>query len=63
MALLWGVKPFLIDFSETPSVDAKTAMVILKERAMVNNGDTIVFVCDAEIDGHRHKTLQLHEVC
>jgi len=62
LAILWGVKPFMIEVKESPAENAVKAMEILKEQTLTRTGDTVVFVSDAEINGRYLKSLQLHIV-
>ena len=44
--LLWGVAPFVIEFSDDPEATILRAQKLLRERGMLNKGDQIVIISD-----------------
>ena len=62
LRLIWGIEPFLMDFSEDPELTIQAAIKRLKEEGSVESGDQIVTVTNVLADGKVVESIQLREV-
>ena len=62
LRLIWGIEPFLMDFSDNPELTIKNAIEKLKEEDWVENGDQIVTVTNVFAGGKVVESIQLREV-
>lgn len=62
LRLIWGVEPFLMDFSDNPELTIKNAIEKLKEEDWVENGDQLVTVTNVFAGGKVVESIQLREV-
>ncbi len=62
LRLIWGIEPFLMDFSQDPEITIQEAIKRLKEKELVENGDQIVTVTNVLADGKVVESIQLREV-
>jgi len=62
LRLIWGIEPFLMDFSEDPELTIQAAIKRLKEEGSVESGDHIVTVTNVLADGKVVESIQLREV-
>ena len=61
LRLIWGIDPFLMDFSNDPEVTIQDALKRLKSENRVEIGDQIVMVTNVLADG-KVESIQLREV-
>ena len=62
LRLIWGIDPFLMDFSNDPEVTIQDALKRLKSENRVEIGDQIVMVTNVLADGKVVESIQLREV-
>ncbi len=61
MLILWGIEPFLLQFSEDMESTVEDALRILLERSWVNPGDSLVFVSNVFARNRLVDTIQLRK--
>ncbi len=62
LRLVWGIEPFLMDFSDDPEQTIQEAIKRLKREKYVEAGDQIVMVTNVLADGKVVESIQLREV-
>ncbi len=62
LRLVWGIEPFLMDFSDDPEQTIQEAIKRLKREKYVEVGDQIVMVTNVLADGKVVESIQLREV-
>lgn len=63
LTLLWGVKPFQLDFSEDPEETVSKAIQLLREKNLTSTGDNIVITSDMMVkDNNTVNTIQVRRV-
>ena len=62
LRLIWGIEPYLIDFSEDPELTIQDAIKMLLSENRVEIGDQIVMVTNVLADGKVVESIQLREV-
>ena len=62
LRLIWGIEPFLMEFSENPELTIENAIEKLKEENWVGNGDQLVTVTNVFAGGKVIESIQLREV-
>jgi pyruvate kinase len=62
LRLIWGIEPFLMDFSDDPEVTIQDAIKRLSLENRVETGDQIVTVTNVLADGKVVESIQLREV-
>ena len=62
LRLIWGIEPFLINFSENPELTIKNAIQKLKHEEWVESGDQLVTVTNVFAGGRVVESIQLREV-
>ena len=62
LRLIWGIEPFLMDFSENPELTIKNAIEKLKKEDWVKSGDQLVTVTNVFAGGKVIESIQLREV-
>jgi len=62
LRLIWGIEPYLMDFSEDPEMTIQDAIKRLKKEGRVETGDQIVTVTNVLADGKVVESIQLREV-
>ncbi|HAF58099.1 MAG TPA: pyruvate kinase [Opitutae bacterium] len=62
LRLIWGIEPYLMDFSEDPEITIQSAIKRLKLEKRVEQGDQIVMVTNVLADGKVVESIQLREV-
>lgn len=62
LRLIWGIEPFLMEFSENPEITIENAIEKLKEENWVENGDQLVTVTNVFAGGKVIESIQLREV-
>ena len=62
LRLIWGIEPFLMNFSENPELTIKNAIQKLKHEEWVESGDQLVTVTNVFAGGKVVESIQLREV-
>ena len=62
LRLIWGIEPFLMEFSQDPEQTIQEAIKRLIEEERVESGDQIVTVTNVLADGKVVESIQLREV-
>jgi pyruvate kinase len=62
LRLIWGIEPFLMEFSENPELTIENAIEKLKVENWVENGDQLVTVTNVFAGGKVIESIQLREV-
>jgi pyruvate kinase len=62
LRLIWGIEPFLMNFSENPELTIKNAIQKLKHEEWVESGDQLVTVTNVFAGGRVVESIQLREV-
>ena len=62
LRLIWGIEPFLMDFSDDPEITIQEAIKRLQKESRVEKGDQIVMVTNVLADGKVVESIQLREV-
>jgi pyruvate kinase len=62
LRLIWGIEPFLMNFSENPELTIKNAIEKLKKEQWVETGDQLVTVTNVFAGGKVVESIQLREV-
>ncbi len=62
LRLVWGIEPYLMEFSENPETTIQEAIKRLKSEDRVSIGDQIVMVTNVLADGKVVESIQLREV-
>jgi pyruvate kinase len=62
LRLIWGIEPFLMNFSENPEITIKNAIDKLVEEGWVESGDQLVTVTNVFAGGKVVESIQLREV-
>jgi pyruvate kinase len=62
LRLIWGIEPFLMNFSENPELTIKNAIHKLKHEEWVESGDQLVTVTNVFAGGRVVESIQLREV-
>ncbi len=62
LRLIWGIEPFLMEFSEDPEITIQEAIKRLQKESRVEKGDQIVMVTNVLADGKVVESIQLREV-
>ena len=62
LRLIWGIEPYLMDFSDDPEQTIQEAIKRLKAENRVEAGDQIVMVTNVLADGKVVESIQLREV-
>jgi pyruvate kinase len=62
LRLIWGVEPFLIDFSNDPEITIQVAIKKLVEEGWVHHGDHLVTVTNVFAHDKVVESIQLREV-
>ena len=62
LRLVWGIEPYLMEFSENPETTIQEAIKRLKSEDRVSVGDQIVMVTNVLADGKVVESIQLREV-
>jgi pyruvate kinase len=62
LVLPWGVKPFLIEFSDDPNTTILTALQRLREKQLCPVGSWLVVVTHVKAGGEVIETMQLRQV-
>ncbi len=62
LRLIWGIEPFLMNFSENPELTIKNAIQKLKKEDWVESGDQLVTVTNVFAGGKVVESIQLREV-
>ena len=62
LRLIWGIEPFLMNFSENPELTIKNAIEKLKKEGWVESGDQLVTVTNVFAGGKIVESIQLREV-
>ncbi len=62
LRLIWGIEPFLLDFSDDPEITVQNAIKKLKEEGWVDTSDQLVTVTNILADGKVIEGIQLREV-
>jgi pyruvate kinase len=62
LRLIWGIEPFLMNFSENPELTIKNAIEKLKNEGWVETGDQLVTVTNVFAGGKIVESIQLREV-
>nr|AIT70034.1 pyruvate kinase [Grateloupia catenata] len=63
LTLLWGVKPFHLDFSGDPEETISNAINLLLEKGLTSTGDNIVITSDMLVKGkNKVNTIQVRRV-
>jgi pyruvate kinase len=62
LRLIWGIEPFLMNFSENPEITIKNAIDKLVEEGWVESGDQLVTVTNVFTGGKVVESIQLREV-
>jgi pyruvate kinase len=62
LRLVWGIEPFIMDFSKDPEVTIQDAIKRLVKEDRVETGDQIVMVTNVLADGKVVESIQLREV-
>ncbi|MCH2155291.1 MAG: pyruvate kinase [Opitutales bacterium] len=59
LLILWGIEPFLMDFSDDPEQTIENAMAALKKRPWIESGDNVVCVTNVLTKGDIIDSIQL----
>ena len=62
LRLIWGVEPFMMNFSDDPELTIQSAIEKLKEECWVEIGDQLVTVTNVFASGKVVESIQLREV-
>ena len=62
LRLIWGIEPFMMDFSDDPELTIQNAIEKLKEESWVEIGDQLVTVTNVLASGKIVESIQLREV-
>jgi pyruvate kinase len=62
LAMLYGVRPFCIDFEDDPEETIQSAVRILKERSAVADGDLVIIVADVLGGSRLSNTAEMDRV-
>ena len=62
LRLIWGIEPFLMEFSDDPEQTIQEAIKRLQAEDLVDKGDQIVTVTNILADGKVVESIQLREV-
>ena len=62
LRLIWGIEPFMMDFSDDPEITIQNAIEKLKEESWVEIGDQLVTVTNVLASGKIVESIQLREV-
>ena len=62
LRLIWGIEPFMMDFSDDPERTIQNAIEKLKEESWVEIGDQLVTVTNVLASGKIVESIQLREV-
>jgi len=62
LRLIWGIEPFLMEFSDNPEITIQEAIKRLRKEGRVELGDQIVTVTNVLADGKVVESIQLREV-
>ena len=62
LRLIWGVEPFMMNFSDDPELTIQSAIEKLKEESWVEIGDQLVTVTNVFASGKVVESIQLREV-
>ena len=62
LLILWGVEPFLMDFSSDPEETIRNAFAYLKRRKWVKDGQTLVVITNALAQDKVIDTMQIRTV-
>ncbi len=62
LRLIWGIEPFLMEFSKDPEITIQNAIRRLQEQGWVHTGDHVITVTNVLADGKVVESIQLREV-
>ena len=62
LRLIWGIEPFLIDFSDDPETTVLTAIERLRSSGWIESGDQLVTVTNVFAHDKVVESIQLREV-
>ena len=62
LRLIWGIEPFLMDFSDDPEITVQNAIFRLKNEGWIEKGDQLVTVTNAFAHKRVFESIQLREV-
>ena len=62
LRLIWGIEPFLMDFSEDPEITIQNAINRLKKENWIEPGDQLVTVTNAFAHQKVVESIQLREI-
>ncbi len=62
LTLLWGIRPFLLPFSEEPTINVDRAVELLKEKGLVQAGDSVIAVTELDIRGRLVDAVIMRDV-
>ncbi|MCZ6673591.1 MAG: pyruvate kinase, partial [Verrucomicrobia bacterium] len=62
MVTLWGIEPFIMEFSEDPEQTIKDAFNTLLDRGRVKKGQTLIVITNVLAHGRVVDTVQLRYV-
>ena len=62
MPLFWGLEPFLIPFDADPTANVEKALAELKQRMLLQPGNTIVAVTEAQVRGKLVDSIQMEKI-
>ncbi len=62
LRLIWGIEPFLMDFSQDPEITIQNAIRLLSEGPWIDNGDQLVIVTNAFAHDKVVESIQLRVI-
>ena len=62
LRLIWGIEPFLMQFSDDPEVTVQNAINHLKSQGWIENGDQLVTVTNAFAHQRVVESIQIREI-
>lgn len=57
LTLHWGIQPFTLSFENDPSLNVDNAIDLLKERGLLQSGDSVVAVTEVSVRGRMIDTI------
>lgn len=62
LALLWGITPFLIAFTENPEMNFSRAVAVLRAKNLIHPGANVVAVTEVDVGGKLIDTILMETV-